>query len=48
MNNTLMNTNNNIQNINNLNTQNYKNNKKFIAKMTDLKINHLDLGYYDA
>ena len=28
--------------------KNYKNNKKFIAKMTDLKIRHLDLGYYDV
>jgi hypothetical protein len=28
--------------------KNYENNKKFIAKMIDLKISHLDLGYYDA
>ncbi len=28
--------------------KNYQNNKKFIAKMIDLKINHLELGYYDA
>ena len=28
--------------------KNYQNNKKFITKMIDLKIQHLDLGYYDA
>ena len=28
--------------------KNYENNKKFIAKMIDLKISYLDLGYYDA
>jgi len=28
--------------------KNYQNNKKFINKMIDLKINYLKLGYYDA
>ena len=28
--------------------RNYRNNKKFIAKMMDMKIRHLKLGYYDV
>ena len=28
--------------------RNYRNNKKFLAKMIDMKINHLKLDYYDV